>query len=239
MMWWGQGLPRAACVSLVLSVWAAKAVAAQPLEVPDTIAQRALACTTCHGKEGRATNQGYFPRIAGKPADYLFNQLVNFRDGRRRYAPMTALISNLSDDYLHTIARYFASLELPYPPPQTTGAAASLLAHGERLVREGDPTRSLPACVQCHGERMTGVQPAIPGLLGLPRDYLIGQIGAWRIGQRHAHPPDCMADVAQRLTPDDISAVSTWLSSQALPADSKPAAALPAKLPLPCGGLPG
>jgi hypothetical protein len=25
---------------------------------------------------------GYYPRIAGKPAGYLYNQLLNFRDGR-------------------------------------------------------------------------------------------------------------------------------------------------------------
>ena len=41
--------------------------------VPDTIAERVRTCTACHGKEGRATNQGYFPRIAGKPAGYLYN----------------------------------------------------------------------------------------------------------------------------------------------------------------------
>ena len=29
-----------------------------------------LACTTCHGKEGRAGPDGYYPRIAGKPAGY-------------------------------------------------------------------------------------------------------------------------------------------------------------------------
>ena len=34
----------------------------------DTIAQRTLACTSCHGKEGRAGPDGYDPRIAGKPA---------------------------------------------------------------------------------------------------------------------------------------------------------------------------
>jgi cytochrome c553 len=50
--------------------------AAVPYRVPDTTAQRVQACTTCHGKEGRATNQGYFPRIAGKPAGYLYNQLA-------------------------------------------------------------------------------------------------------------------------------------------------------------------
>ena len=34
----------------------------------DTIAQRAMACTGCHGKEGRAASDGYYPRIAGKTA---------------------------------------------------------------------------------------------------------------------------------------------------------------------------
>ena len=45
----------------------------------DTLQQRVKPCTSCHGNEGRATREGYFPRIAGKPAGYLFNQLLNFR----------------------------------------------------------------------------------------------------------------------------------------------------------------
>ncbi len=57
------------------------ALAAPP---QDTLSQRVLACTACHGQEGRAAPDGYHPRIAGKPAQYLFNQLVNFREGRRR-----------------------------------------------------------------------------------------------------------------------------------------------------------
>ena len=42
-------------------------LAAAPAEhrVPDTLQQRLLACTGCHGKDGRATSHGYFPRIAG------------------------------------------------------------------------------------------------------------------------------------------------------------------------------
>ena len=65
---------------------AASAAAIGATSVPDTIAERVRACTVCHGKEGRATSDGYYPRIAGKPAGYLFNQLVNFREGRRRNA---------------------------------------------------------------------------------------------------------------------------------------------------------
>jgi cytochrome c553 len=39
----------------------------EPAGVRNTMAQRMQACVVCHGREGRATNQGYFPRIAGKP----------------------------------------------------------------------------------------------------------------------------------------------------------------------------
>lgn len=210
---------------------------AAPLTVPDTLAQRSQACTVCHGKEGRATNAGYFPRIAGKPAGYLYNQLLNFRDGRRSNGAMVSLVDHLSDAYLQELAGYFSGLDLPYPPPQTTGAPPAVLQRGEALVRHGDAQRQLPACVQCHGAAMTGVVPAIPGLLGLPRDYLIGQLGAWQSGQRKATAPDCMGQIARTLSAEEISALATWLSAQPLPADTHPAASLAAPLPLHCGGL--
>ena len=229
---------------LVVSVasWLALTAPSTALAAPsveDTIAQRMQACTGCHGSEGRAASDGYYPRIAGKPAGYLYNQLINFRDGRRTYALMTHLLQNLSDDYLREIAAYFAGLELPYPPPQSPALDATALARGQALVREGDPSRDIPACAQCHGAALTGVAPAVPGLLGLPRDYLNSQFGAWRIGQRHAHEPDCMAQVARQLGPDDVAAVTGWLATQAVPTPSEPATSLPAPMPLRCGGVAG
>ena len=203
----------------------------------DSMAPRVLACVACHGREGRATNQGYFPRIAGKPEGYLYNQLLNLRDGRRNYPPMALLLEHLSDAYLQEMAQHFANTALPYPAPQTHNAPAALLEQGRTLVMEGDASRKLPACVQCHGALMTGVQPFVPGLLGLPRDYINAQLGAWQTGQRRAQAPDCMAHIAQQLTPTEVGAVSTWLSSQAVPQAGQPAAALPGPLPMPCGGL--
>ena len=80
--------------------------------------------------------------------------------------------------------------------------------------------------------------PAIPGLLGLPSDYLKGQLGAWSNGQRRAQAPDCMAEVARRLTPEDVSAVAAWLASRPVPLPSRAAESLPAPLPQPCGSVP-
>lgn len=205
--------------------------------VPDTIAQRVLACVACHGKEGRAASDGYYPRIAGKPAGYLYNQLVNFRNGKRLYPVMNAMLENMSDAYLREIAQYFADQHPPYPAPQPPQVGPDQLERGRRLVYDGDRSKAIPACIACHGQRMTGVLPVIPGLIGLPRDYLLGQIGAWKIGTRHAAAPDCMAQVVQKLSGEDIGAVTAWLAVQPAPSDPSPLPASSVKLPLECGSL--
>jgi len=104
----------------------------------DNMAQRTLACVACHGKEGRAGPDGYYPRLAGKPAGYLYNQLLNFRDGRRHYGLMTGLVQPLSDAYLMEMAQYFSAQSLPYPAPLATVASRETLAQGRALVMQGD-----------------------------------------------------------------------------------------------------
>ena len=220
-----------ASLSLAAPTWAAP---------PDTLQQRVAACIACHAVEER--RDAYFPRIAGKPAGYLYNQLLNFRDGRRNYPMMTYMVAQLSDEYLREIAEFFAAQHPVYPPAAPgsgANAGAGALARGRQLVLHGDASRKIPACISCHGAALGGVAPAIPGLLGLPSDYINAQFGAWRSGTRRAAAPDCMADIAGRLAADDVAAVSGWLSQQAPDAAARPAAAqsLPAPLPLRCGGL--
>jgi mono/diheme cytochrome c family protein len=95
-------------------------------------------------------------------------------------------------------------------------------------VEKGDAAQKTPACSSCHGLTLTGVTPNIPGLLGLPRDYLNAQLGAWKTGQRHALAPDCMADIAKQLRTEDVTAVVQWLAAQTPPANTHPASTLPA-----------
>lgn len=220
-------------------LWVSALAHAQPaVPFEDSMAQRVLACTGCHGKQGRAGPDGYYPRLAGKPAGYLVNQLHNFQTGRRHYALMVNLLEPLSDAYLREIAEHFAALDVPYLSPPPTTESPRLLERGHELATQGDVARKLPACVQCHSESLMGFAPFVPGLLGLPRDYLNAQLGAWRTGERRAQAPDCMADVAKRLSAQDLSAVVAWLAAQPVPVPSKPAASLPKPMPLQCGSTP-
>ena len=224
-------------VALGLFAAGAQSALAAP-KVEDSMAQRVLACTGCHGAQGRAASDGYYPRIAGKPATYLYNQLLSFRDGRRQYGLMNKLLAPLSDEYLREIASHFASLDVPYPRPQLATGSVDALSRGEELALKGDTARRIPACVQCHGSALMGVLPAIPALIGMPRDYLNAQLGAWRTGNRRAFEPDCMAQIAKLLNPEDISALSQWLSALPVPAGAKPAARLTEAMPTNCGGVP-
>ena len=217
---------------------AASALAQQaPQETlrPDTMAARVAACTACHGAQGRAGADGYYPRLAGKPQDYLYHQLLNFRDGRRQYRPMTHLLTGLPDDYLREMAAYFSGQHVPYPAPVRADVSAATLEAGRKLARDGDAARGLPACASCHGAALGGMLPAIPGLLGLPRDYIGAQIGSWKNGLRRAAAPDCMADISNKLTPTDIGALAAWLSSQPVVEPYAPDAAGSVRLPPECG----
>ena len=225
--------PMHAARSLVLALLASAAMSAADA-AGDGMEARVAACIACHGRDGQAANSAYFPRLAGKPAAYLYEQLRGFRDGRRHQAEMDYLLTHLGDAYLREMADYFAALDLPYPAPAPPSLSAAEAARGRALVFHGDPGRGIPACAACHGEALTGAGSAIPGLLGLPRLYIASQLGAWVTGDRRALAPDCMAEVGRKLGGEDIRAIAGWLAAQPLPAAARPAAPMPDRLPLAC-----
>jgi cytochrome c553 len=201
----------------------------------DSIDARVQGCVTCHGHSGEGTASGYFPRIAGKPSGYLYNQLAAFRDGTRKYPPMNYLVATLPDAYLHEIADHFAQERPPFGASQGPVVDAAVLLRGKALATAGDSGAGVPACVACHGAGLTGMQPGIPGLVGLRPNYIVAQLTSWRVGNRHALAPDCMKRIASRLTDADVGAVAAWLSQQPPPANAAPGSADLERMPLACG----
>lgn len=205
------------------------------------LAPRLAACATCHGAHGEgAEGSEYAPHLAGKPAQYLYEQLRGFRDGGRQHVQMAWLVRNLEDAYLREIGGFYAAL-----PPKTAPAdvlAARVERPGDaiarRLVEQGDAARGLHACSACHGADLVGVEPGVPALVGLPVEYVVAQFGAWRTGVRTAVAPDCMADIAKALTPAEIRAIAEWLAVQGHSEPRRPAPAGSPALPAACGSNP-
>ncbi len=214
------------------------ALTQSPPQAPDTMEARVAGCAPCHGSRGEGTSNDYFPRLAGKPSGYLFNQLLAFHEGRRRYAPMNYLLQFLTPDYLRKMAEFYADQRPPLQAVTIPTAPPAALAHGRDLVTNGAPGRGVPPCSACHGPKLTGMAPGIPGLVGLKPTYISAQLGAWRYGTRTAMAPDCMQIIASLLTEDDVSSVSAWLASLPLSDDPSPLPAGALTTPLPCGSEP-
>ncbi|MBA4142440.1 MAG: cytochrome c4 [Nitrosospira sp.] len=202
------------------------------------MAERMKPCVACHGREDRMGRDAYYPRIAGKPEGYLFNQLRNFRDGHRYYRPMALLLANVTDRYLLEMAAYFAALEQPYPPPERVVSTLAEIKLAEKLINHGDTARKIPACIECHGKELMGTAPFVPGLLGLPRVYMSAQFGAWRNGGlMRGQTPDCMSEIAKLLTPEETNAVVAWLAAQPVRGKMDPADRLSIEMTKRCSSI--
>jgi len=202
------------------SIWLASLLALAPIaSFASDMAERIKPCEACHGNQGRAGPDGYYPRLAGKPAGYLYNQMQNFSQGRRHYTMMRRMMEPLSPPYQREMADYFASLQVPYLPPtvKSTPPSSTQMARGKQLALQGDPALKIPACSTCHGDNLMGNTANVPSLLGMPSAYLGAQLSAWSLGDRATVAPDCMSEIAKHLTADDAAAVTSWLAAQEVP----------------------
>ena len=78
-------VPEQVVAAAIAAVLAACLVpAGATAQTDQRLQQRIVACTTCHGNDGEGLRlKEYLPRIGGKPRQYLYNQLENFKSGRR------------------------------------------------------------------------------------------------------------------------------------------------------------
>ena len=169
-------------------------------------ATKAVICRACHGASGNSTNPEW-PSLAGLGADYIAEQLKNFKDGKRTNAVMAPNASSLSADDMADLGAYFDSL-----PNTGLEADPSYWQAGEKLYRGGDPARAIPACMACHGPTARGNEPAkFPALRGQQSVYVTKQLNDYASGARTTGPNGIMETIAKRLSPDDIRNLASYL----------------------------
>lgn len=192
-------------------------------QVPDTMEQRLAACAACHGKQGAGNpDNPYIPRLAEKPAGYLYKQMQSFKAQQGQSPAMEYVVRQLSPDYMMKIAAYYAAQRVDYHRQTIPDLGDAALARGRQLVEEGDEAHGVPACTYCHGQTLTGVKPMIPGILNLSFDYVVTQLDLWRTDSRSVESTHCMWVVAKRMRPRDVGAVAAYLAIQPLPDDRDP-----------------
>lgn len=160
----------------------------------------ALNCTMCHGALGMSMSDS--PNLAGQYPEVVVKQLHDYKGGKRTHALMESLSTNLGDAQIQDLAAYFAYLPKARTAPTTYAEALPA------LVRVGDPLRNIAPCIACHG----GVDQKLgaPWLEGMPKAYLVAQLGAFKRGQRRNDPQAQMRNVARAMTESEIDEVAAF-----------------------------
>ena len=120
---------------------------------------------------------------------------------------MQPLAADLREEDMHNLADYYA--RLTPPREESKSVDTHLVERGRKLAFEGARDSAIPPCMACHAN-----PGSAPRLAGQHAAYLAGQLKLWRMG----HVPatggaPLMAPVAQRLSDDQIDAVSAYLST--------------------------
>jgi cytochrome c553 len=169
-------------------------------------ATKAVVCQACHGANGNSVNAEW-PSLAGLGADYIAEQLQNFKDHKRDNPVMNPNAANLSPDDMADLGAYFDG-------QVNTGLEAdpSYWKAGEKLYRAGDSARGIPACMACHGPTGFGNEPAkFPALRGQHAVYVVKQLNDYASGARNTGPNGIMETVAKRLSAEDIRNVASYV----------------------------
>lgn len=93
-----------------------------------------IACSACHGEDGRGIGSGY-PALAGQPAAYTVDQIEAWRDGQRRNDPrglMSIAVARLRPAETRAIAVW---LEQQSASPRPYSDAARLSGAEEAAAR--------------------------------------------------------------------------------------------------------
>jgi len=165
----------------------------------------ALNCTMCHGAQGMSRSDA--PNLAGQYPEVIRKQLLDYKNGNRANPIMVALATSLSDENIADLAAYYTTLPKARTAPTTYDE--SLPA----LVRVGDPMRNIAPCISCHG----GVDQKLgaPWLEGMPKQYLVQQLEAFKGGRRRNDGQQQMRNMARPMTTEEIDAVSTFYARKA------------------------
>lgn len=163
-------------------------------------------CAACHGADGRGTEDGEVPAIAGQHGSVLLKQLTDFRHDQRWNERMR----NFTDRHhlpgaqdLTDVAAYVASL--PRFP-----ATAKGIGDGTALG-EGASTY-FRKCERCHGPLGQGnLLLRRPRLAGQHYGYLLRQLQETAAGKRPGMDRSHVA-MLQEVSPAELRGVADYLS---------------------------
>lgn len=160
--------------------------------------ERALLCKYCHGEDGNS-KKNTIPNLASQNVVYLIRQFELFTTKKRNNKTMNELSKILTPEDKVNIALFYATQKVkpqqPYKP--------ELASRGKTLFET--------QCFFCHGKNAHG-KVDTPYIAGQPSEYILRTLSSYTSNiVKRAETP--MSRVARTLKPDDIEALTAYLTS--------------------------
>ncbi len=196
-------------------------------DVPVTVTDR---CGRCHGLQGEGREIGSFPRLSGQRPHYVFASLKAYADGERHSGIMQPIAAALTEEEMREIAFYYSRLNAPEISPAPDDEHRAAIDRGERIAREGIPSKRVPSCADCHGPGSLPRNPFYPHLAGQFAEYIKLQLELFKDDRRGGSVyAGLMHPTAEDLTEEQMRDVALYYASIA--AESTDPASSPAEQP--------
>lgn len=163
-------------------------------------------CSSCHGEQGLSADPAQFPNMAGQSAFAIYKQLHDYKSGARVSDIMKPVVEQLNDEQMAEVASYYARQQRARWDETWVRSAPPNV---EKLVRQGDSARGLPACESCHNPAAGGPVET-PVLFAQTKEYIATQLRAYKSGQRKNDLYGRMRDIAGKLTDDEIDQLAQY-----------------------------
>jgi cytochrome c553 len=170
--------------------------------------QAIASCDGCHGVPGQGPRAGLVPALDSQKRDYLIAALEDYANGTRGSGIMQPIANDLAPAAISALASYYADRATTWSSQHEPHGST---AAGRELAASGVPEAGVPGCNTCHA---ADALPTYPRLAGQSASYMATQLRLWKAGVRgNKGQSAIMAPIAQRLSDEQIDAVSRFYAS--------------------------
>lgn len=161
---------------------------------------KAQVCFGCHGSDGNST-VGEYPILAGQSWRYIYIELKDFKEGRRKDEQMSPMAATLSTEDMMLLGQFFA----------TRKQAPIKFQADPAKVEAGRKTSDAVLCPMCHLGGFVG-QNEIPRVAGQWPQYVKKQLADFK-ARRRTNDAGNMTSVAATLSDADIENLSQYIGN--------------------------
>lgn len=194
-------MQRPSIYTLASAIAAAGAlVVTEPAGAGPDVSEKVQACVACHGAAGNSA-MPEIPILAGQTSRYIYLQLRDFKEGRRKNELMSPMAKDLTKEEMLAFGDYFAAQKRT---GQNERGDTSQVSAGNKIA-------DAALCTMCHLGGFAG-QNEVPKVAGQHYSYVKKQLMAFKYKER-TNDAGNMQAVVRTMSDEDLEALAAYVAT--------------------------